>query len=63
MEQRHCGSGEQVECLGDTLLPREEELKTLERKRLELRPVKDFECQPEEHVCNSTDSLCLSREA
>lgn len=53
---------EQVVCLGD-IFPGGEELKSLERKRWELRLVKDLECQPEERVCNSADSLFLNRRA
>lgn len=41
---------EQVVSLGDALLPSGEELKSLERKRWELRLVKDLECQPKECV-------------
>lgn len=55
--------GEQVVCLGDTLLPSGDELKSLERESQELRLLKDLECQPEEHVCNPTASLFLSGEA
>lgn len=54
---------EQVVYLGDTLLPPGgQELKSLERARWELRPVKDLQCQPEEHVYDS-DGLFLSGEA
>lgn len=40
----------QVACLGDAVLPGGEELKSRERKRWELRLVKDLECQPKECV-------------